>query len=162
MGWSPGGSPSRKIENRNGRVRKAVLSLLLWSWTGTVYFFLEVIWKIAHGRPESISWTMLTLAIVLAIPLERFGAELPWECPLWAQGAYLRHRHHSGGICERTGAERVVQNGGLGLLQPLGNLLGQICPQFWALWCVLSVPAIVLLDWMRYAVEGGDKPFYKF
>ena len=22
--------------------------------------------------------------------------------------------------------------------------------------------AIVLLDWMRYAVEGGDKPFYKF
>ena len=43
-----------------------------------------------------------------------------------------------------------------------GNLLGQICPQFWALWCALSVPAIVLLDWMRYAVEGGDKPFYKF
>ena len=29
---------------------------------------------------------MLALAIVLAVPLERFGAELPWECPLWAQG----------------------------------------------------------------------------
>lgn len=86
MGWSPGGSPSRKIENRNGKMGKAVLSLLLWSWTGTVYFFLEIIWKTAHSRPESISWTMLALAIVLAVPLERFGAELPWECPLWAQG----------------------------------------------------------------------------
>lgn len=162
MGWSPGGSPSRKIENRNGKMRKAVLSLLLWSWTGTVYFFLEIIWKTAHSRPESISWTMLALAIVLAVPLERFGAELPWECPLWAQGL----------ICG-TGITAVEFVSGLVLnvwfkmgvwdySSLWGNLLGQICPQFWALWCVLSVPAIVLLDWMRYAVEGGDKPFYKF
>ena len=79
MGWSPGGSPSRKIENRNGRVRKAVLSLLLWSWTGTVYFFLEVIWKIAHSRPESISWTMLMLAIVLAAEeTEKKGTVKVW------------------------------------------------------------------------------------
>ena len=162
MGWSPGGSPSRKIENRNGKMRKAVLSLLLWSWTGTVYFFLEIIWKTAHSRPESISWTMLALAIVLAVPLERFGAELPWECPLWAQGL----------ICG-TGITAVEFVSGLVLNVWFkmgvwdysglwGNLLGQICPQFWALWCALSVPAIVLLDWMRYAVEGGDKPFYKF
>ena len=162
MGWSPGGSPSMKIENRNGKMRKAVLSLLLWSWTGTVYFFLEIIWKTAHSRPESISWTMLALAIVLAVPLERFGAELPWECPLWAQGL----------ICG-TGITAVEFVSGLVLNVWFkmgvwdysglwGNLLGQICPQFWALWCALSVPAIVLLDWMRYAVEGGDKPFYKF
>ena len=110
------------------------MSLLLWSWTGTVYFFLEIIWKTAHSRPESISWTMLALAIVLAVPLERFGAELPWECPLWAQGL----------ICG-TGITAVEFVSGLVLNVWFkmgvwdysglwGNLLGQICPQFWALW----------------------------
>lgn len=37
---------------------------------------------------------------------------------------YLRHGYHGGGICERTGAECVVQNGGLGLLRPLGESAG--------------------------------------
>ena len=65
-------------------MRKAVLSLLLWTWTGTTYFFAEVVFKTLCGRPETISWTMLALAILLAIPLERFGAELPWEISnLW-------------------------------------------------------------------------------
>ena len=41
-----------------------------------------------------------------------------------------------------------------------GNLWGQVCPQFAALWCVVSGPAIVLLDWMRYAVRGGQRPHY--
>lgn len=41
-----------------------------------------------------------------------------------------------------------------------GNLWGQICPQFWALWCLLSLPMIVILDWLRYAVEGGEIPHY--
>lgn len=64
---------------------KRLLSVLLWVWTGTLYFFIEVVWKTLHGRPEMISWTMLLLAIILAIPLERFGAELPWDMPLITQ-----------------------------------------------------------------------------
>ena len=110
------------------RIGKWVLSVLLWFWTGGVYFFGEVIWKTSQGRPETISWTMFTLAIILAVPLERFGAEL-----------------------------------GLGVWDYshlAGNILGQICPQFTLLWLVLSVVGIVILDWMRYAVEGGEKPRY--
>ena len=64
------------------RIGKWVLSVLLWFWTGGVYFFGEVIWKTSQGRPETISWTMFALAIILAVPLERFGAELPWGMPL--------------------------------------------------------------------------------
>ena len=67
------------------RIGKWVLSVLLWFWTGGVYFFGEVIWKTSQGRPETISWTMFTLAIILAVPLERFGAELPWGMPLVGQ-----------------------------------------------------------------------------
>lgn len=67
------------------RIGKWVLSVLLWFWTGGVYFFGEVIWKTSQGRPETISWTMFALAIILAVPLERFGAELPWGMPLVGQ-----------------------------------------------------------------------------
>ena len=127
------------------RIGKWVLSVLLWFWTGGVYFFGEVIWKTSQGRPETISWTMFALAIILAVPLERFGAELPWGMPLVGQAC----------ICAAaiTALEFVT-----GLV--LNVWLGQICPQFTLLWLVLSVVGIVILDWMRYAVEGGKKPHY--
>ena len=142
-------------------MHKAVLSVLLWTWAGAVYFFLEVAWKTLWGEPESISWTMFLLAILLAVPLERFGAELPWEMPLALQAL----------ICGTaiTGAELaagMVLNVWLNMdvwdySNMPGNLWGQICPQFWALWCVLSIGAIVILDWVRYDVEGGERPHYR-
>ena len=126
------------------RAGKWLLSVLLWVWTGTLYFFIEVIWKTSHGRPEMISWTMLLLAIILAVPLERFGAELPWEMPLMAG---------------------LIINVWLGMgvwdysAMP-GNIMGQVCPQFLAMWMILAAVGIVMLDWMRYGVEGGEKPRY--
>ena len=141
-------------------MRKAVLSLLLWTWTGTTYFFEEVVFKTLRGRPETISWTMLALAILLAIPLERFGAELPWDCPLWLQVLIC-----GTAITAAELAAGLVLNICLGMAvwdysSLPGNLWGQICPQFWALWCLLSLPMIVILDWLRYAVEGGETPHY--
>lgn len=141
-------------------MRKAVLSLLLWTWTGTTYFFVEVVFKTLRGRPETISWTMLALAILLAIPLERFGAELPWDCPLWLQVLIC-----GTAITAAELAAGLVLNICLGMAvwdysSLPGNLWGQICPQFWALWCLLSLPMIVILDWLRYAVEGGETPRY--
>lgn len=141
-------------------MRKAVLSLLLWTWTGTTYFFAEVVFKTLRGRPETISWTMLALAILLAIPLERFGAELPWDCPLWLQALIC-----GTAIVAAELAAGLVLNICLGMAvwdysSLPGNLWGQICPQFWTLWCLLSLPMIVILDWLRYAVEGGETPHY--
>ena len=141
-------------------MRKAVLSLVLWTWTGTTYFFVEVVFKTLRGRPETISWTMLALAILLAIPLERFGAELPWDCPLWLQALIC-----GTAITAAELAAGLVLNICLGMAvwdysSLPGNLWGQICPQFWALWCLLSLPMIVILDWLRYAVEGGETPHY--
>ena len=142
------------------RAGKWLLSVLLWVWTGTLYFFIEVVWKTSHGRPEMISWTMLLLAIVLAVPLERFGAELPWDMPLMAQSA----------ICGTaiTAVEFVaglIINVWLGMgvwdySAMLGNIMGQICPQFLVMWVVLAAVGIVMLDWMRYGVEGGERPRY--
>lgn len=142
------------------KIRKWVVSMLLWMWTGGVYFFGEVIWKTSQGRSGMISWTMFLLAIILAVPLERFGAELPWEMPLIWQSC----------ICAVaiTAVEFVtglILNVWLGLgvwdyAHMTGNIMGQICPAFTFLWFFLSAVGIVMLDWMRYAVEGGERPHY--
>ena len=142
------------------RVGKWILSVLLWVWTGGVYFFMEVIWKTANGRPEAISWTMFALAIILAIPLERFGAELPWKMPLTGQAAIC-----AAGITAAEFVVGLILNVWMGLgvwdySHMAGNIMGQICPQFIVLWLILAHAGIVMLDWMRYAVEGGERPRY--
>ena len=142
------------------RIGKWVLSILLWFWAGGVYFFAEVIWKTAQGRPETISWTMFALAIILAIPMERFGAELPWEMPLIAQAGISALA-----VIATEFVAGLILNVALGLgiwdySNVPGNIMGQVCPQFALLWFVVSIIGIVLMDWMRYAVEGGEKPHY--
>ena len=138
-----------------------VLSMLLWTWGGSVYFMLEVVYKTLRGEPERISWTMLLLAILLCAPIERAGAQLPWECPLWAQA----------GLCAALVTTTEFAAGlilniwlGLGIWDYSGlrwNLLGQICPQFAALWFALCFVFIPIFDWLRYAVEGGQRPYYR-
>lgn len=140
---------------------QCVLSVLLWFFGGTLYFLLEVAYKTATGHPERISWTMLVLAVVLCVPVERAGAEVPWETPLWLQAL----------ICAilMTLTELVagcVLNLWLGLdvwdySHLPGNLFGQICPQFSAIWWVLCFMFIPVFDWLRYAVQGGERPHYK-
>lgn len=136
------------------------MSVLLWVWSGTLYFFIEIIWKSVHGRPEMISWTMLLLAIVLAVPLERFGAELPWDMPLMAQsticGLAITVVEFMAGIVINVWLDMGVWD----YSNIAGNLMGQVCPPFTLLWIFLSAVGIIMLDWMRYAVEGGVRPHY--
>lgn len=143
------------------RAGRRVLSLLLWNLGGTVYFLLEVSWKTFRGESERISWTMLVVAMLLTVAVERCGAELPWTCPLWLQAL----------AC--AALVTVVELGAGLLLNKLlglgiwdysglpGNLWGQICPQFFLVWWVLCMVFIPIFDWMRYVVEGGERPTYK-
>ena len=137
-----------------------VLSMLLWTWGGTLYFLLEVAYKTATGHQERISWTMLVLAIILCIPVERAGYQLPWECPLWLQA-----------LCCAALVTLVEFCAGcvLNLWLCLDiwdysdipfNLLGQICLPFSLVWWVLCFLFIAVFDWLRYAIIGGDKPTY--
>lgn len=137
-----------------------VLSMLLWFFGGTLYFLIEVAYKTLTGHPERISWTMLVVAILLTVPVERAGAELPWSCPLWLQA-----------LCCSALVTAVELVSGLFLNLWLGldiwdytglpgNFLGQICPQYSAVWWVLCLVFIPAFDWLRWTVEGGDRPTY--
>ena len=142
------------------RAGRWVLSMLLWFFGGTLYFLLEVAFKTITGHPERISWTMLVVAILLTVPVERCGAQLPWSCPLWLQA-----------LCCAALVTAVELVSGLFLNLWLGldiwdytdlpgNFLGQICPQYSAVWWVLCLVFIPAFDWLRYAVEGIERPCY--
>lgn len=142
------------------RAGRWILSWLLWTWGGAAYFLLEVAYKSFRGEPERISWTMLVLAILLCIPVERCGAELPWTCPLWLQALSCAALV----TAVELGAGLVLNVWlGLGIWDYSGlrwNLFGQICPQFFLVWWALCMAFIPIFDWMRYAVLGGQRPKY--
>ena len=142
------------------RAGRWVLSMLLWFWGGTVYFLLEVAYKTATGRPEMISWTMLVLAVLLTIPVERCGEQLPWAVPLWLQALACAAL-----VTAAELAAGLILNVWLGLgvwdySDLPGNFMGQICPQFAAVWFGLCLVFIPAFDWMRWSVEGGERPKY--
>lgn len=138
-----------------------VLSMLLWTWGGTVYFLLEVAYKTITGHPERISWTMLVLAVLLTMPVERCGAELPWECPLWLQAlacaAMVTFTEFVAGVVLNLWLCLDVWD----YSDLPFNLLGQICPQYAIVWWGLCFLFIPVFDWLRYAVVGGNKPTYR-
>ena len=142
------------------RAGRWVLSMLLWTWGGTAYYFLEVVWKLLREEPERISWTMLVVAVILCIPVERCGAELPWSCPLWLQGLACAAL-----VTAVEFAAGLVLNLWLGLdiwdysHLPF-NLMGQICLQFFLVWWGLCFVFIPVFDWMRWTVEGREQPHY--
>ena len=142
------------------RAGRWVLSMLLWFWGGTIYFLLEVAWKTATGKPEMISWTMLVLAILLTIAVERCGEQLPWAVPLWLQALACAAL-----VTAVELAAGLILNIWLGLgvwdySDLPGNFMGQICPQFAAIWFGLCLAFIPAFDWMRWSVEGGERPKY--
>lgn len=142
------------------RAGRWVLSMLLWFWGGAVYFLLEVAYKTATGKPEMISWTMLVLAILLTIAVERCGEQLPWAVPLWLQALACAAL-----VTAVELAAGLILNIWLGLgvwdySDLPGNFMGQICPQFAAIWFGLCLVFIPAFDWMRWSVEGGERPKY--
>lgn len=141
-------------------MRDRILSMLLWTWGGAVYFLLEVVYKTLTGHPERVHWTMLLVAVLLSAVLERCGAELPWSLSLPAQAL----------ICAVLITATELLAGlvlnvwmGLGVWDysnlPL-NFMGQVCLWFSVLWLILSMIFIPVFDFLRYWVTGGTRPHY--
>ena len=129
-------------------------ALILSLMGGDLYCMVELIWR-GHTH-----WSMFLLAAVLSLPLDLANEHMAWERPLWLQALM------GGGVI--TLAEL-----GAGLILNVWlkldiwdyshlpfNLMGQICPQFAALWWGLCMMFIPIFDWLRWAVEGREQPHY--
>jgi len=144
------------------RLHNALKSVVLWLFGGAVYFLVEVVFKTVTGHAQSINWTMLILAAIICIPLDRANEMMSWDTPLWRQAI-------TGGLCI-TAAELgagIILNCWLELgiwdySHCWGNLWGQICPKWTLIWCIVAGAGIVVFDWLRWILWPGEerKPHY--
>ena len=129
--------------------------LALFNAGGLLYVALELLWRgCSH-------WTMLVLGGVCFICLGLINEVLSWDIPLWQQALF--------GACIITALEFVtgyIVNLWLGwgvwdYSNLPGNVLGQICPQYFGLWLPVSLAGIVLDDWLRYWWWAEERPHYR-
>lgn len=121
---------------------------------GTVYVFLELMWR---GYSH---WSMFLLGGICFIALGLINEVIPWEMPLTIQ-MFL------GGVII-TVLEFItgcIVNLWLGwdvwdYSDLPYNLLGQISVVSSVGWYFLSAVGIVLDDWLRYIFFGEEKPRY--
>lgn len=126
----------------------------LWVTGGLLYIALELAWR-GHSH-----WTMFVLGGLCFICLGLINEVMPWDMPLWQQVAI--------GVCLVTSLEFTVGcivNLWLGwgvwdYSNKPGNIMGQICPQYFVLWMPVSLAGIVLDDWLRYRWWDEERPHY--
>lgn len=121
---------------------------------GGLYVLLELVWR---GRSH---WTMFLLGGICFVALGLINEVIPWDMPLWQQaviGAAIVTvlEFIAGCIVNLWLGWNVWDYSGLP-----GNVLGQICPQFFVLWMPVAWLAIVLDDWLRYWWWGEEHPRY--
>lgn len=129
--------------------------LILFDTGGLLYVILELLWR---GRSH---WSMFILGGICFIALGLINEVFPWDMPLWKQMLT--------GACLVTALEFMtgcIVNLWLGwdvwdYSNLPGNILGQICPQFFVVWIFVSLGGIVLDDWLRYRWFGETFPHYR-
>ena len=129
--------------------------LFLFGTGGLLYILIELIWR---GYSQ---WTMFFLGGLCFVFLGLINEALPWKMPLWMQvliGAVgiTTLEFLPGCIVNLWLGWGVCDYGGLP-----GNLLGQICPQYFVLWLPVALVGIVLDDWIRYRKFGEERPHYR-
>ena len=128
--------------------------LFLFGVGGLLYILIELIWR---GRSH---WTMFLLGGICFVFLGLINEVIPWQMPLWQQiliGAVgiMTLEFLTGCIVNLWLGWGVWDYSGIP-----GNLLGQICPQYFVLWLPVSLAGIVLDDWIRYRTFGEQRPRY--
>lgn len=128
--------------------------LFLFVTGGLLYNLVEVFYR---GWTH---WTMFILGGVCFICLGLINEVISWDMPLWQQtliGASI--------ITVLEFLTGCVVNLWLGWCvwdysgMP-GNILGQVCPQFFVLWFPVALAGIVLDDCLRYWWWQEEQPHY--
>lgn len=129
--------------------------MFLFATGGLIYNIVELFYR---GWTH---WTMFFLGGICFICLGLINEVITWEMPLWQQVLI--------GSCMITAMEFLtgcIVNLWLGwkvwdYSSMPGNILGQICPQYFVLWIPISLVGIVLDDWIRYWRYDEERPHYR-
>lgn len=135
---------------------RMIRPLVLWSIGGTLYVLCELVFR---GRSH---WTMFIVGGLCFWLIGLINEVIPWEMPVWQQciiGAVIitTVEFIAGCIINIWLGWQVWDYSGLPF-----NVLGQVCLPFTVLWGFLAATGIILDDYLRYWLFGGDKPHYKW
>lgn len=129
--------------------------LFLFWFGGTFYITLEVLWR---GYSH---WTMGVLAGLIFISIGLLNEIWSWDTSIILQIL-------TGTVIATIGEfiTGCIVNLWLGwdvwdYSDMWGNILGQICPAFIALWMPISLLSIVVDDMIRWIFFNEEKPRYK-
>lgn len=133
---------------------KALRPLILFGVGGMLYVFIELLWR---GYSH---WTMFIVGGICFVAVGLINEILSWETPLVIQcfigGAIITAVEFIAGcIINLWLGWNVWDYSNLPL-----NILGQVCLPFFFIWVLISAPAILLDDYIRYKL-GEEKPRYK-
>ena len=129
--------------------------ITLFDMGGLLYVLMELTWR---GWSH---WTMFILGGMCFVALGLINEVLSWSTPIWLQAII--------GAVIITALEFItgcIVNLWLGwnvwdYSNMPGNVLGQICLQFFILWLIVALAGIMLDDWLRYRWFGEERPRYK-
>ena len=127
---------------------------ILFAFGGMLYTSIEML---SRGYSH---WSMMLLGGVCFLLIGAINEVIPWEMPLWKQmliGSII--------ITTLEFLTGCIVNLWLGwdvwdYSYEWGNILGQICPKFSLYWFFLSLVAILIDDFIRYAVFDEERRHY--
>lgn len=133
----------------------------------TLYQTIEGIWKTigpGFGGVECFLMGVLGGCSLLFIGLLNKG--FSWKMPIWLQALiggfgilimeFVFGLLINKWLCPLLGRPVVWDYSDVP-----GNILGQVCPQFFAAWIFLAVVCILIDDFLRWKLYEEEKPRYK-
>lgn len=136
-------------------MKQILKNTILFLIGGVLYIAIELLWR-GHTH-----WTMFVLGGICFYYIGRVNEDFTWDMPLIKQmfiGAVV--------ITMLELLSGILVNGVYNLNvwdysnMPF-NFLGQICLPYSILWFFISLPAIVLDDYLRHWLFGEEKPHYR-
>lgn len=129
--------------------------ILLFLTGGNLYYLIEILWR-GHSH-----FSMFILGGICFILIGLTNEYFSFEMPLWKQQLISTVI-----ITFMELIAGIILNIWLGLniwdySNLKCNLLGQITLQYSILWFFLSLPAIILDDYLRYWLFDEEKPHYR-
>lgn len=136
-------------------MRQFLKYAFLFSLGGMTYNLIEI------GYRGWTHWTMFFLGGMCFVSLGLLNEVIPWEMPLWQQvfagACIITILEFVTGCIVNVWFEWNVWN----YADMPGNILGQICPQFFVLWLLVALSAIVTDDWIRHWMFDEEQPHYR-
>lgn len=135
-------------------MRKIIKPFILIGIGGLIYSLIEILYR---GYTH---WTMVLVGGLAFYLIGCINEYIEWDMPLYRQmliGSTI--------ITTLEFIAGIIVNIILGwnvwdYSNVPFNILGQICIPFCIIWFFLSLPAIVLDDYLRYWLFGEEKPHY--